>query len=145
MKKKIIGIVLAAALVNGMSLGNVSLASEDVPTVKMMVMDLSGTGLPDVQLVEDKINEYLVPEANARLELEVVSAASYQDTLTMRVASGESVDIAVISDAQLAPLQRQGMFKDMSDLIQEYGQDILAAFSDNDIQYLLDSGIPGNE
>lgn len=116
----------------------------DVPTVKMMVMDLSGTGLPDVKLVEDKINEYLVPEANARLEMEVVPVASYEDTLTMRVASGESVDIAVIADGELASLSQQGMFLDMSDLIQEYGQDIISAFKDNGIDYLLESDYTGD-
>lgn len=119
--------------------------SSDVPTVKMMVMDLSGSGQPDAAKVQEKLNEYLIPAAQAKLELEIVPVASYQDTLTMRVASGEPVDIAVAGDAQLAPLQQQGMFKDMSQLIQEYGKDILSAFKDNNIEYLLDSDYTGDK
>ncbi|MBV7338133.1 ABC transporter substrate-binding protein [Chloroflexi bacterium TSY] len=48
---------------------------------------------PDQQLVEDALNEIIIPEIGVRLRLEPIDPGVYNDKMQLRLASGEECDI----------------------------------------------------
>ncbi|MCB0093433.1 MAG: hypothetical protein KDE54_36340, partial [Caldilineaceae bacterium] len=48
---------------------------------------------PDQQMVEDALNDIIIPEIGVKLKLEPIDPGVYNDKMQLRLASGEACDI----------------------------------------------------
>ena len=131
------------------SAGNYNVTWEDMADVNMMYLATSTipAGLPDV---EAAINEITEPELNIHVNLEMVETGSYAQQVSLRMASSEAVDLLLTMPADSASftsMQAQNQLMDLTDLLEEYGQDIQSILGDklkgtsaNGRVY----GVPGN-
>ena len=80
----------------------------------------------------ERLQDYL---PNTKVEFQCIPHADYAEKWRLMAASGEKVDIAWVSYAMdFVEEAGKGAYMDITDLIQEYGQDMLAEFPD----WLLD-------
>ncbi len=82
----------------------------------------------ETQKVEDAINEIITKELGVRIHLNYVSWGDYATALTTSMSSGEQLDILLAGS--IAPFSFQAMYSnnmamDITDVLNEYGQDIL--------------------
>ena len=155
MKKKVIAILLAGLLCAGMlsgcgdssgtSAGNSSntggtggngetgsgesaaAADEEIYEVVVQFPTLGDTP-QDLQLVEDALNEITEPEIGVHVTFYPSSAFELNNTTTMMVSSGEKLDLAMcMFEGGAQSYVNKGMLIELDDLVEQYGQDILAA------------------
>ena len=81
----------------------------------------------DLAIVNEKINEYTKEKINAELEINFIDWGDYTEKMQMKSNSGEEFDLAFTCswayDYQMNA--RKGAFLDITDMIQEYGKDML--------------------
>ena len=125
--KKATALVMAAAMSLGMFGSVTASAEEDIYEIVVQFPTL-GTTPPDLQKVEDAINERLEPEIGAHITFYPVSAYETNNTTSLMVSSGEKLDLAIsIFEGGVSNYVNSGMIMELDDLVEEYGQDILAA------------------
>lgn len=127
--KKTLTAMLAMACAAGTMTAGVS-ASEDLPTVTWYIGKDPQT---DEALVEEKLNELLL-DRGVQAKLDLVFLSDYDTKLGMMVTAGEEFDIcftASWSGINYVNYSNQGAFTELTDLVQEYGQDILAQVPEN--------------
>lgn len=80
----------------------------------------------DEQVVEEKLNELLLANG-VQAKLDVVFQSGYEDKINMMVTAGEEFDILFTADwcFPYGTNAAKGAFMDMTELIEEYGQDVL--------------------
>ncbi|MCM1175944.1 MAG: ABC transporter substrate-binding protein [Blautia sp.] len=82
----------------------------------------------DLQMVEDALNEITEPEIGVHVTFYPSSAFELNNTTTMMVSSGEKLDLAMcMFEGGAQGYVNKGMLIELDDLVEEYGQDILAA------------------
>ena len=83
----------------------------------------------DTQLIQDAMNEILIPRYNIEVELLIMDAASYQQNIRLMLTAGEQVDVMNTIMAGYTHLQGQGFLLDLeaNNLLQNYGAGIPAA------------------
>lgn len=107
--------------------------TEEVPeaeayTVTMWVPGTEGKDHGKVMEEANKLIQAKLP--NTTLELRLIPASEYRDKFNKAMAAGEKVDIAWLANwcaYVLTDGYDQGVLLPIDDLLQEYGQDILAA------------------
>ena len=125
--KKVTALAMAAAMSLGMFGSMAASAEEDIYEVVIQFPTL-GTTPPDLQLVEDAINERTESEIGVHVTFYPVSAFETNTTTSLMVSSGEKLDLAIsIFEGGVANYVNQGMLLELDDLVEEYGQDILEA------------------
>lgn len=125
--KKATALAMAAAMSLGMFGSMAASAEEDIYEVVIQFPTL-GTTPPDLQLVEDAINERTESEIGVHVTFYPVSAFETNTTTSLMVSSGEKLDLAIsIFEGGVANYVNQGMLLELDDLVEEYGQDILEA------------------
>lgn len=129
--------------------GNYNVTWEDMAEINMMYLATSTipAGLQDV---EDAINEITEAEINTHVNLEMVETGNYAQQVSLRMASSEPVDLLLtmpMDAASYTSMQAQNQLMDITDLLDEYGQDIVEIMGDklkgtsaNGSVY----GVPGN-
>lgn len=81
----------------------------------------------DLQLVNDKINEYTLEKLNVTLDIRFASWGDYGDKLSKIVQSGEEYDIAFGAGIEgYANLANEGYFADLTDVIPSVAPDLNA-------------------
>ncbi len=101
---------------------------EDVAELEIMFWTLSGIIPKDVDMVEDAINAITEEKINAVINLNIVEMGTYYEQVNLMMASQEKLDLLVTlpgGPAHFNSLTAQNQLKDITDLIQEYGQGIL--------------------
>lgn len=80
----------------------------------------------DTQMIQDAMNEILIPRYNMSVELLIMDAASYQQNIRLMLTAGEQVDIMNTIMAGYTHLQGQGFLLDLeaNNLIQNFGAGI---------------------
>lgn len=105
--------------------------SEQEPyTVKIVICD---EGTPEaVQAVEEAANEITVPKFNTTIDLQRLGFGEWQEQIELMLASGEKIDLMMVSWISISDAARNGQILPMNDLLETYGQDILADVSESD-------------
>ena len=109
--------------------------NEETVTVKWLV---PADSQKDLDMVMEDLNKKLVEKINVKLELETILQSEYADKVQLASSSGEDFDLMFTSN-WLNPFTSnvsRGALLPIDDLLNEYGQDIIASMPD----WLLDVG-----
>lgn len=156
MKKKVISLIVAASMVTAAltGCGNKEQATvagteegvngEGEPYTVTMV--LNGTSQPDEERIEEKINEILMPELNAKLDIIVLPWGSADQQLQLLLSGDEKIDCFYSNATKSINFMNSGQIIDMSELVSEYGTNLkemygMEAINSNSIQGFL-YGVP---
>lgn len=94
-------------------------------TIKLVYI---GTPQQDEQLIEEEINKYLLKKLNAKLDLIVLDWGSWDNKQNIMIASREEIDVIFTSQWSKHSLNvSRGAFLPLNDLLQQYGQGIIAS------------------
>ena len=139
--KKTLSLILALALVFSCA---ISVASADVDPSTLDPYEITwytlGTTANSEEAVSAAINEYLTEKFNATLVMYKNGNNDHLQKLQMMVAGNQDFDMAFISN-QYANYVAMEAFEPLTELLGEYGQDILASYP----QALWDSVTIGGE
>ena len=139
MKKKVLAGILAATMAfsmaacgstgsssdSGSSAASTSTAkTEEKGEPYTVTMVLQGTTQPDEERIEEKINEILEPELNAKLDIVVLPWASASQQLQLMLSGDEKIDLLYTGAATAIQYMHSGQIMDMSDLLDKYGTNL---------------------
>ncbi len=81
----------------------------------------------DIQHIQDAINEITIPALNIEVHLNILDAGAYIQQMGLMLSSGERVDLMLtgFASASFSALQSLGQLMDITDLVNEYGDNIL--------------------
>ena len=96
-----------------------------------VTMVLNGTQQPDEERIEQKVNEILEKELNARLDLVVLPWASATQQLQLMLAGDEKIDVFYTNATNAVQYMHSGQIMDMSDLISQYGTNLKDIFGED--------------
>ena len=100
---------------------------EDMAELNMVTM-CTGAVPNGLQEVEDAVNEITEIELNTHVNLEMIEMGSYIQQISLKMSSGEPVDILLTFPAGAASftgMVNSNQLMDITDLIKEYGRPIL--------------------
>lgn len=149
MKKKWIAMLVMLAMLMVASVSG--LAAGDGEVTKLTMMFMTWTGAPaDTQMVQDAMNEILIPKLGVEVELNISDAASYNQAMTLSLSGGEQVDIfttilmnypSLVAQGYLIDLEENGLLQNNgAGIIDAVGQAYIDACRISGIQY----GLPNN-
>lgn len=115
--------------------GSANDTQAEVKDMKMFVYTYMN--IPDSTEVVAKINETMNP-LGVNVVMEWTNAATVWDELQMKIAGGEQVDLCALTDNRYTGYIGNGSLLAIDEYLNEYGQDITAAF-DKDLNWLLDA------
>ena len=139
MKKKVLAGILAATMAfsmaacgstgsssdSGSSAASGSTAkTEEKGEPYTVTMVLQGSQQPDEERIEEKINEILEPELNAKLDIVVLPWASASQQLQLMLSGDEKIDLLYTSASTAVQYMHSGQIMDMSELIDKYGTNL---------------------
>ena len=82
----------------------------------------------DLQMVEDELNKITEPEIGVHVTFYPASAFELNNTTNMMVSSGEKLDLAMcMFEGGAQSYVNKGMLIELDELVEKYGQDIVAA------------------
>ncbi len=129
-----------ASTENGSASGQ-STASQEVEKIKIYVPTAGKTD--DLEMVMEAVNEISVPEIGVEVEFKAYEFGQWFQQYSLFLSGTEDADILANYGGYLNAVS-QGAAYDLTDLIQEYGQDIIAMEGDylksgeiNGVQYAV--------
>lgn len=128
--KKVLAGLLATSVV--MSMATVVYADDEPYTVTLV---LKGSQQPDEERIEEKINEVLEKELNARLDLVVLPWASADQQMQLMLAGDEKIDMFYDDGTNAVRYMNSGQIIDMTDLVNKYGKNVKELYGDEVLQY----------
>lgn len=99
-------------------------ADEPVTDLKMLMVSV-GFNLEDAEAVEAEINAYIEPKINANVDIEWLDMGEYANQMNLKITSGEEIDIMPTFGTLISSLYGQGALTDLTELVEEYGKDIV--------------------
>lgn len=143
--KKLIALLLATVMLLGLVTGcadqgksttnDSQAASGEEPYEVKMVIALPATA-PDAAAIErvtDAINEITLPALNMTLSLEVIPFSMYLEQIPLQLSSGANLDIFTAPSSFGPSWVNAGYILDLTDLLEEYGPDILDTYASEDL------------
>ena len=139
MKKKVLAGILAATMAfsmaacgstgsssdSGSSAASGSTAkTEEKGEPYTVTMVLQGSQQQDEERIEEKINEILEPELNAKLDIVVLPWASASQQLQLMLSGDEKIDLLYTNATTAVQYMHSGQIMDMSELIDKYGTNL---------------------
>ena len=95
----------------------------------------------EVDRIVEKINEITLEELNMTLDLVITPQASYDEQIQLELSSGsEDVDLFMTHYAYGPTWVNEGYVTDLTELLQEYGQDILSSYSSPELATVCSVG-----
>lgn len=146
MKKKVLAGILAATMAfsmaacgstgsssdSGSSAASGSTAkTEEKGEPYTVTMVLQGTTQPDEERIEEKINEILEPELNAKLDIVVLPWASATQQLQLMLSGDEKIDLLYTNASTAVQYMHSGQIMNMSELIDKYGTNLKDVFGED--------------
>ncbi|MBS5522539.1 MAG: ABC transporter substrate-binding protein [Clostridiales bacterium] len=114
------------------SSGTDEASNEDMAEI-ILSMFAMGEIPKDVQLVEDGINKITEPEINVHVTLDVLESGNYAQQVSLRMSGQEKMDIMLTNPSgavSFANMFAANQLTPLGDLMEEYGQDILATLGE---------------
>ncbi len=99
----------------------------EVETINVTYFSVNS--IDDTAMVEEAVNKISEEKIGVRVKLNAMEGGQYMSQQTMLLSGSEDIDLIVtplVTDAM-----NSGAFADMTDLVEEYGQDIKAVLGDN--------------
>ena len=120
---------------------------KDAYTLKLVYI---GTPQLDEQLVEREASQYLMEKLNAKLDIIVLDWGSWDNRQNIMIASREEFDVIFTSQWSRHSVNvSKGAFIPLNDLLEQYGQDIIASLDPIILQSAqldgINYGIPTNK
>lgn len=150
MKKKVLAGVLAAVMAfsmaacgssgsgsssnSGSSAASGSTASNDEGDPYTVTLVLQGSQQQDEERIEEKINEILEPELNAKLDIVVLPWASATQQLQLMLSGDEKIDLLYTNATTAVQYMHSGQIMDMSELIDKYGTNLKDIYGEDIIK-----------
>lgn len=140
MKKRILAAMLTMAMVVSMTACGNSEAGGSKDSAKnngngdesyTVTMVLNGSTQPDEERIEQKINEILEPELNAKLDIVVLPWASASQQLQLMLSGDEKIDVFYTQATSAVQYMNAGQIVDMSELIDKYGTNIKQIYGED--------------
>lgn len=138
MKKKFIAGVLILSLAMSMvgcGAGGESSSSVDTNSPDSepytVTMVLQGSQQPDEERIEEKINEILGKELNAKLDIVMLPWASASQQLQLMLAGDEKIDCFYTNATNAIQYMQSGQIMDMSELVNKYGKNLTDIYGEN--------------
>lgn len=133
--KKTLTLLLALVLI--LSCGAITTAvADDLPQAEVRMWVLGPGEQADAEMVKEQLNKILnenVP--NTQLTLSLVADSVYQDMFSKAMAASERVDLAWTGWMHsIATLASEGTLLPLNDLLNEYGQDIIASLGEDVVE-----------
>ncbi len=99
---------------------------DEAADITVALMSLAPVDSADSQAVEDKINEITESEINVHVNLEWYDGGTYGSQVPMMIQGGDKLDLMMFIPvaATFTSLMGAGQLMDITDLLDEYGQDI---------------------
>jgi len=119
--------------------GNSNEATKD-PYEIAVVMPAIGPVPKDLQAVQDEINKITKEKINATVKINMVSVGAYEQQLNLMTSSGEKLDLFVTFGSNYTPYASSGKIKELQDLLEKYGQNLVKQF---DPEYLKSAMVNG--
>ncbi|SHL26329.1 putative aldouronate transport system substrate-binding protein [Anaerocolumna jejuensis DSM 15929] len=91
---------------------------------------MAGTEQPDQQRVVDAMNKLLQEKLNMTIEISMVNFGNYKQQCQLALSGGDDYDVVMIMGSLAANYLNAGYIYELSDLIDKYGKDIIAAMPD---------------
>ena len=107
---------------------------EEPVTIEFWLADSAYIGLNGTKadLVNQAISDYAEEQIGVRVHLNWIQAADYPTQLTLAIANQETIDLAMFTPPamQFGVIYNKDFASDITDLMNEYGQDILGTLGD---------------
>ncbi|NIK69737.1 ABC transporter substrate-binding protein [Paenibacillus sp. BK720] len=99
--------------------------AEDSDTDRLVMVFPAGNVPRDLNLVEDKINDYLMKKINATLDIRTIDMGSWWDKTGLMFASGEQMDIIFTAGwMRFGDEIAKGRYLPLDELLDKYGSGI---------------------
>ena len=112
--------------------GDDAAMSGDMAEIKMTYLSM-GPLPADLQLVEDELNKITESELNIHVTMEMLEPANFAQQVNLKMSSAEPFDLLCTMPSGTASFNNmasQNQLMDITDLLDEYGQDILNTVGD---------------
>ena len=118
---------LIGSLLCGCAGSGVSKKDDDVPVITWY-MSMPEAQCRDQAIIEEAANKIIEPAVGAKLKFCFFDFATFNQKMGVMISSGEEMDIMTTSSWQnnFNTNVRKGAFMDVSELLEKYGQDIIA-------------------
>lgn len=112
----------------GDAAGEDAMADEDMAEITMTYLSM-GPIPTDLKLVEDELNKITEAEINVHVTLDMLEPANFAQQVNLKMSSAEAFDLLCTMPSGTASFNNmasQNQLMDITDLLDEYGQDILS-------------------
>ncbi|MDE6919617.1 MAG: extracellular solute-binding protein, partial [Lachnospiraceae bacterium] len=130
-KKRILGLTAAAMAVLVTACGGSGAAQQGGAEPYTVTLVLKGSQQPDEERIEQKVNEILEKELDARLDLVVLPWASADQQIQLMLAGDEKIDMLYTTGTTAVQYMNSGQIVDMTALIDEYGTNLKELFGED--------------
>ncbi len=107
-------------------------ADEDMAEISMTYLSM-GPIPSDLQKVEDELNKITEAEINTHVTLDMLEPANFAQQVNLKMSSAEAFDLLCTMPSGTASFNNmasQNQLMDITELLDEYGQDILSTVGD---------------
>ncbi len=130
-KKRILGLTAAAMAVLVTACGGSGTEQQSGAEPYTVTLVLKGSQQPDEERIEQKVNEILEKELDARLDLVVLPWASADQQIQLMLAGDEKIDMLYTTGTTAVQYMNSGQIVDMTALIDEYGTNLKELYGED--------------
>ncbi len=130
-KKRILGLTAAAMAVLVTACGGSGTEQQGGAEPYTVTLVLKGSQQPDEERIEQKVNEILEEELDARLDLVVLPWASADQQIQLMLAGDEKIDMLYTTGTTAVQYMNSGQIVDMTALIDEYGTNLKELYGED--------------
>ena len=130
-KKRILGLTAAAMAVLVTACGGSGTEQQGGAEPYTVTLVLKGSQQPDEERIEQKVNEILEEELDARLDLVVLPWASADQQIQLMLAGDEKIDMLYTTGTTAVQYMNSGQIVDMTALIDQYGTNLKQIFGED--------------
>lgn len=118
-------------------------ASEENPYAEKVSLHFVSRGVNEYT-EDNSVNRFLEEKFNVDLTWEVIPSANYQEAISALIASGDYPDVmeGIFGNTakELPALYEDGIILGLNELLEKYGQDVLAARNDDSYWMIAEDG-----
>ena len=130
MRRMVSAMLTASMLVAAMGIGSVTAMADEPYTVKVVCVGDATTEA--CKAVSDAVSEITMEKYGVKVELQRLSYGSFHDEVNLMLASDEKLDLFPNFVFSTMSASRTGQIIPLDELVEEYGQDILATVPEED-------------
>ncbi len=146
MKKRWLAVVLSAAMTSGM-LGSLGVKAAEIDfdeePYEATLMYWVANDARDVEAVEEEFNKLTMEQLNMKVDLMPVTLGTYGQQIQMILSSDDKLDIFPFWPGSMGTYIDADYIVDMSEYLEDYGQDLIDIIGEDDIMCCSMDGFLG--